>query len=232
MEDCNQFGISFSLDDFGTGYSSLTYLKRLPVSELKIDKSFVRDMLHDTDDLIVLNGIINLANTFQRDVIAEGVESIEQGLILLRMGCEVAQGYVIAKPMPMDEITRWVKEFKVNEKWLNCQAMNRDDISVLYSLVEHNEWMNKFDSYTQGKLSEIPQQDYTQCKLNKWIFGIRKSSIIESSQLDILETLHKELHKKANVVIESKSDNVHNFNNDIEEVKKIHREMINILEGI
>ena len=77
-----------------------------------------------------------------------------------------------------------------------------------------------------------PHQDHTQCKLNKWIFGIRKSSIIESSQLDILETLHKELHKKANVVIERKSDNVHNFNNDIEEVKKIHREMINILEGI
>lgn len=232
MEDCNKFGISFSLDDFGTGYSSLTYLKRLPVSELKIDKSFVRDMLHDTDDLIILNGIINLANTFQRDVIAEGVESIEQGLILLRMGCEVAQGYVIAKPMPMDEIVKWVKEFKVNKKWINCQAMNRDEISVLYALVEHNAWMNKFNSYTQGKLSEIPQQDHTQCKLNKWIFSIRKSSIIESSQLDILETLHKELHKKANVVIESKNDNVHNFNNDIEEVKKIHREIINILEGI
>ena len=189
-------------------------------------------MLHDTDDLIVLNGIINLANTFQRDVIAEGVESIEQGLILLRMGCEVAQGYVIAKPMPMDEIVKWVKEFKVNKKWINCQAMNRDEISVLYALVEHNAWMNKFNSYTQGKLSEMPHQDHTQCKLNKWIFSIRKSSIIESSQLDILETLHKELHKKANVVIESKNDNVHNFNNDIEEVKKIHREIINILEEI
>lgn len=232
MENCNKLGISFSLDDFGTGYSSLTYLKRLPASELKIDKSFVRDMLQDTDDLIILNGIINLANTFQRGVIAEGVESIEQGVLLLRMGCEVAQGYVIAKPMPMDKIEKWVKEFKVNEKWLNCQANNRDEISVLYALVEHNAWMNKFIFYTQGKLSEIPQQDHTQCKLNQWLSSIRKSSLIESSQLDVLEVLHKELHQKANVVIGWKEDNIHPFNTEIEEIKKIHREMLDILEEI
>jgi diguanylate cyclase (GGDEF)-like protein/hemerythrin-like metal-binding protein/PAS domain S-box-containing protein len=229
MEDCNKLGILFSLDDFGTGYSSLTYLKRLPASELKIDRSFVWDMLHDTDDLIILNGIINLANTFQRDVIAEGVESIEQGVLLLRMGCEVAQGYVIAKPMPMNKIIKWVKEFKVNEKWVNCQAMNRDEISVLYALVEHNAWMNKFEYYIQGKNSQIPQQDHTQCKLNEWLSCIRKSSVIESFKLDRLETLHKELHKKANMVIKSKSDNLNHFNNDIEEVKKIHREIIDIL---
>lgn len=230
MKDCKQLGILFSLDDFGTGYSSLTYLKRLPASELKIDRSFVRDMLHDTDDLIILNGIINLANTFQRDVIAEGVESIEQGFLLLRMGCEIAQGYVIAKPMPMNEIINWIKEFKVNEKWLNCQVMNRDDTSVLYALVEHNEWMNKFNLFIQEKTSNIPEQDHIKCKLNQWLLAMDKSSIIESHKLNTLKILHKELYEKANIIIES--NNLNHLNNDIEEVRKIHKKMLNILEEI
>ena len=108
METCKKIGINFALDDFGTGYSSLTYLKRLPVSELKIDQSFVRDMLFDTDDLAILEGIISLATAFRRDIIAEGVENIKQGQILLQLGCEVAQGYFIAYPMPAENIVKWI----------------------------------------------------------------------------------------------------------------------------
>jgi diguanylate cyclase (GGDEF)-like protein/PAS domain S-box-containing protein/hemerythrin-like metal-binding protein len=104
---CNQLGVQFSLDDFGTGYSSLTYLKRLPVRTLKIDQSFVRDMLSDTDDLAIIKGVLGLAASFNREVIAEGVETQAHGEALLQLGCELAQGYGIARPMPASDFYVW-----------------------------------------------------------------------------------------------------------------------------
>ncbi|MEI7431284.1 MAG: EAL domain-containing protein, partial [Betaproteobacteria bacterium] len=100
IEACREIGVLFSLDDFGTGYSSLTYLKHLSVNQLKIDQSFVRDMLDDPDDLAILGGVLGLASSFRRQVIAEGVETVEHGVMLLQLGCELAQGYGIARPMP------------------------------------------------------------------------------------------------------------------------------------
>ena len=117
MNDCMTQGISFALDYFGTGYSSLTYLRQLPASMIKIDQSFVRDMLIDTDDLAIVEGVIALAKSFKRDVIAEGVETIEHGIVLLNMGCELAQGYGIAKPMPAVDIPLWIKGWKPNVSW-------------------------------------------------------------------------------------------------------------------
>ena len=114
IENCSNFGVSFSLDDFGTGYSSLTYLKRLPVAQIKIDQSFVRDMLDDLDDRAILVGIIGLANAFNRTIIAEGVETAEHGKSLLKLGCELAQGYGIARPMSADKISGWVTFWQSN----------------------------------------------------------------------------------------------------------------------
>jgi diguanylate cyclase (GGDEF)-like protein/PAS domain S-box-containing protein len=118
MNDCKALGVSFALDDFGTGYSSLTYLRRLPVSVIKIDMSFVRDMLTNTDDLSIVEGVIGLAKSFKRDVIAEGVESVEHGCTLLQLGCDLAQGYGIAKPMPATDILTWIKGWKPDASWL------------------------------------------------------------------------------------------------------------------
>lgn len=117
IEQCHQMGVKFALDDFGTGYSSLTYLKRLRVALLKIDQSFVRDMLVDPDDLAILEGIIGLAIAFKRDVIAEGVESVEHGSALLQLGCELAQGYGIARPMPAEHLPLWVSSWQPDESW-------------------------------------------------------------------------------------------------------------------
>jgi diguanylate cyclase (GGDEF)-like protein len=115
--ECRDIGVSFALDDFGTGYSSLTYLKQLPVRMLKIDQSFVRDMLDDVNDLAILEGVIGLANAFHKEVIAEGVESIEHGSALLRLGCELAQGYGIARPMPSELVLEWLKSWKPDALW-------------------------------------------------------------------------------------------------------------------
>jgi len=117
MNACMALGVKFSLDDFGTGYSSLTYLRRLPASLIKIDQSFVRDMLHDADDLAIVEGVIALSKSFKRDVIAEGVETIEHGTALLQLGCELAQGYGIAKPMPASDIPKWISDWKPDCSW-------------------------------------------------------------------------------------------------------------------
>ncbi len=107
-------GVGIALDDFGTGYSSLTHLRRLPVNCVKIDKSFVIDMLQDENDYAIVKSVISLAKVFRREVIAEGVESIEHGKKLYQMGCENLQGYGIAKPMPLDQLAEWL----LDDQWL------------------------------------------------------------------------------------------------------------------
>ncbi|WP_336898146.1 EAL domain-containing protein [Rhodoferax sp.] len=118
IEECRRMGVTFALDDFGTGYSSLTYLKRLPVTLLKIDQSFVRDMLDDPDDLAILEGVMGLAKAFHREVIAEGVETVPHGTLLLQLGCELAQGYGIARPMPSSDLPGWVATWRPDPAWV------------------------------------------------------------------------------------------------------------------
>ena len=117
MQVCRRLGFSFSVDDFGTGYSSLTYLKRLPAETLKIDQSFVRDMLDDREDLAIVKGVIGLAAAFNRQVIAEGVETIAHGEQLLALGCHLAQGYGIARPMPAADVMAWASSWRPPVEW-------------------------------------------------------------------------------------------------------------------
>ncbi len=117
LADCHSLGVSFSLYDFGTGYSSLTYLRSLPVDTLKIDQSFIRDMLDDAANLSIVKGVIGLAVAFNRIVIAEGVETEAHGVQLLGMGCELAQGYAIARPMPAEQVAQWVTKWRAPESW-------------------------------------------------------------------------------------------------------------------
>ena len=117
MNACIKLGVNFALDDFGTGYSSLTHLRRLPARVIKIDQSFVRDMLVDVDDLAIVDGVIGLAKSFKREVIAEGVETIEHGTALLKLGCELAQGYGIARPMPASDVLPWINNWKPDVSW-------------------------------------------------------------------------------------------------------------------
>lgn len=120
IRDCAGLGVSFALDDFGTGYSSLTYLKRLPVSKIKIDQRFVRDMLGEPVDLAILHGVISLASALKREVIAEGVETVAHGSMLLKLGCDLAQGYGIARPMPANDMPTWAQAWKHAPAW--CPA--------------------------------------------------------------------------------------------------------------
>lgn len=104
---CTQIGVSFALDDFGTGYSTLTYLKQLPVSTLKVDQSFVRNMLEDSGDRAIVEGVLALAKVFGLKTVAEGVETDRHFQVLRDMGCRIAQGYGIARPMPEKQFFDW-----------------------------------------------------------------------------------------------------------------------------
>jgi len=112
IKQCKKLGISFSIDDFGTGYSSLSYLKQISAEYLKIDQSFVRDMLVDADDRTIIKGIIELSKAFNLKVIAEGVETPAHGEELMALGCFLAQGYGIARPMPASDLPNWVKRWQ------------------------------------------------------------------------------------------------------------------------
>jgi diguanylate cyclase (GGDEF)-like protein/PAS domain S-box-containing protein len=111
MQECRALGVRFALDDFGTGYSTLTYLKRLPLDMLKIDRSFVINMLNDRHDLAIVEGVIGLSETFGCTVVAEGVDTLEQAQRLIEIGCDIGQGNGIAPAMPAEEVIGWVHSF-------------------------------------------------------------------------------------------------------------------------
>ena len=117
IEDCRKLGVSFSLDDFGTGYSTLAHVRHLPVAEIKIDQSFVRQMLARSEDLAIVEVVIRLGRAFGRSLVAEGVETPAHIVRLLALGCDVMQGFALARPMPPDEIPRWLREFRPDPAW-------------------------------------------------------------------------------------------------------------------
>ena len=107
LDRLSAIGFKLSIDDFGTGYSSLAYLKRLPVDELKIDQSFVRDMQTDADDAVIVRSTIDLAHNLGIAVVAEGVENVQVWNMLRELQCDLAQGYYMGRPMPVEEFLQW-----------------------------------------------------------------------------------------------------------------------------
>jgi len=116
IERLHGMGYQFSIDDFGTGYSSLAYLKKMPLTELKIDKSFVMDIMTSDNDAVIVKATINLAHTLGLQVTAEGVESEEIMAKLKEYGCDIAQGYFLNKPLPVKDFNQWMSssDWKVN----------------------------------------------------------------------------------------------------------------------
>ena len=197
ISECKNIGVKFALDDFGTGYSSLTYLKHLPVSLLKIDQSFIRDMLYDPDDLAILEGILGLGTAFHREVIAEGVETLDHGKMLLQLGCELAQGYVIARPMPADELPAWASSWKPDLSWLNRKSISRDEIRLLYATVEHSAWVNEVEKFLQDGYSIPFELNPDECRFGEWLNSKKSQKFSNDPNFLIIKTLHEEIHELA-----------------------------------
>jgi EAL domain-containing protein (putative c-di-GMP-specific phosphodiesterase class I) len=103
-------GIRFALDDFGTGYSSLTYLKKLELDIIKIDRAFIQDIINDKNDAALVDAILSIAHNFNMKVIAEGVEELNQVKQLSKMGCKYFQGYYFSRPIPLNEFEEFLKK--------------------------------------------------------------------------------------------------------------------------
>lgn len=204
MRRCHMMGINFAIDDFGTGYSSLTYLKHLPAELLKIDRSFVYNMLNDPDDLAIIEGILGLAKAFRRGVIAEGVETVAHGELLLMLGCELAQGYGIAKPMPADTFALWVKNWKPDALWLAWQhhSVNPDALPLLFAETEHRAWIKMLESFFRGERKIEPPMDEHLCRFGLWHGKENKLSGGTDVWLQHIGQLHEYVHTLGKELLE------------------------------
>jgi diguanylate cyclase len=110
LTELARMGVTLSIDDFGTGYSSLAYLRDLPVHQLKIDRTFVEDMVGDSDDAVIVRAVVDLARNLGLRTVAEGVEDLATWEQLSHLGCDSAQGYFLARPMPPDGFWGWFRD--------------------------------------------------------------------------------------------------------------------------
>ncbi|MFY0676931.1 MAG: EAL domain-containing protein [Neptuniibacter sp.] len=234
MESCTQLGIQFSLDDFGTGYSSLTYFHRLPISILKIDRNFVCDMLSNPQDQDIVEGVIRLAQAINRPVVAEGVESIELGLMLLQLGCKYAQGYGIAKPMPAEEIFTWYDSFRNKSAWtsLNDEQFNPTssyDLNV--AIFTHKVWLEKVKEYLHSDLSgKIPSLSGNACQFNCWHKGIGEYRYGTHSLFPTLNKKHQALHHLEEKLVQmAAKGEIDDARASIEELEQKGEELTHIL---
>jgi diguanylate cyclase (GGDEF)-like protein/PAS domain S-box-containing protein len=195
IQECRAIGVNIALDDFGTGYSSLSYLKHLPVQVLKIDQTFVRGMLESPDDLSILEGIIGMARAFRRQVIAEGVETVEHGQMLLQLGCEWAQGYVIGRPMPAHDVPAWMKNWKADASWLKTRPLSRPEMKGIRICVSHRAWCKQVLLFAQRKSKNRPEMDEDNCELGRWLKNPSVRASQEPHFLDELEQLHRLTHE-------------------------------------
>jgi diguanylate cyclase (GGDEF)-like protein/PAS domain S-box-containing protein len=194
---CHDIGVNFALDDFGTGYSSLTYLKQLPADVLKIDQSFVRDMLDDPEDLVILEGVLSLASAFRRSSIAEGVENVEQGLMLLQLGCELAQGYAIARPMPADSFPDWLAAWRPDPRWALVTVVPVAELPLVYAGVELRAWILAIESKLSGALHSSPPLDIHQCRFGDWLDAERPTDRGAHPSFQAMDKLHQGIHSLA-----------------------------------
>ena len=227
IEACRAMGIGFALDDFGTGYSSLTYLKRLPVRKLKIDQSFVRDMLDDPDDLAILEGILGLARAFRRQVIAEGVETVAHGELLLKLGCELAQGYGIARPMPAADLPGWVATWRPDPAWSNRQPAHRDDLPLLFAQTEHRAWLTALENYLKGIREVPPALDPRQCRFGQWLYTEGRKRHEGQPVFQTIERLHREMHDRAAALWNTNTSGKDAASAGLAEVRELLETLIN-----
>lgn len=198
---CRQLGVDFALDDFGTGFSSLSYLKHLPASVLKIDQSFVRGMLDNPDDLSIISGVIGMAQAFGLQVIAEGVETVEHGELLLRLGCQLGQGYGIARAMKAEDLSGWIQSWKAPLSWGRQKPADSQGTPLLYAEVEHRHWIKQLEAWLSGGAEHAPVMDPRRCLLGQWIASEGHARFSGRPEFQALLKYHGALHQAGKAAI-------------------------------
>ncbi len=210
IDAAEAIGVSFALDDFGTGFSSLSFFKRLPARTLKLHESFVQAMLDESEALAVTEGVIALAKAFDRVVTAEGVATIEHGALLVQLGCDLAQGYAIANPMPAAQIAPWAAQWKPPAVWALSSGVRWSEqaLPVLKTELEHRRWVDQLLAHLHApEMEPPPVLDLQQCHFGRWLQLAQDGSNPElAEEQAILAPLHQELHRIADELVLAKQD--------------------------
>jgi diguanylate cyclase (GGDEF)-like protein len=214
MSRCKALGVSFALDDFGTGYSSLAYFRRLPVDILKIDQGFVRDMLIDQEDFTIVESVVRLAQAFNRPVIAEGVETLDHAAKLLKLGCILAQGYGIAKPMAAEALENWIANWQQQATWqaLEIPSLPIKDLPLLLATQNHKSWLEQLLQHLKNpKEQSLPPLSSQQCSFGYWCHGSGRNHYGHWREFQAIDLVHERIHQLAAELIEE--INHHDTNN-------------------
>lgn len=201
---CQELGVTFALDDFGTGYSSLVHLKRLTADVLKIDQTFVADMLTDAGDLAIVESVVGLASAFKRQVVAEGVESIDQVLMLLDLGCDLMQGHGLARPMGAARLEDWVRTFRPDPRWSlrRTPRPTRDYFDLLLLEAKQRAWVeDTIGLARRGDSGDpAPWLDERRSQFNAWLYGEGHRRFHGSDEFETLGVLHQSIERSADQV--------------------------------
>ncbi|MDP1524408.1 MAG: EAL domain-containing protein [Rhodocyclaceae bacterium] len=203
---CQEIGVEFALDDFGTGYSTLTYLKRLPARTLKIDQTFIRDMLEDPEDLALVEGVIGLAAVFRMNIVAEGVETRDHGIVLMRIGCDVVQGYYLARPMPAQQVPEWCAQFRPDPAWQQWATSDwdRSHLPLVLAEYDHLKWVQRLTKALDNPAIELPDEidDHQACRFGEWYAGPGLQQYGHLAAFVEIEALHRRAHALAQALVQ------------------------------
>ncbi|MFB1486933.1 MULTISPECIES: EAL domain-containing protein [unclassified Thiocapsa] len=202
---CAVLGVQFALDGFGNGYSSLTDFRCLPAQVVKIDQTVVRDILRSRDGRNLVKGVIGIANAFQREVIAEGVESAAHGLLLMDLGCTLAQGYGIADPMPPEQLVSWIKGFRPPQLWTDRPDVDwaTEDLSLLSLEAVHRDWVNRLVRHVStATAARRPEIQPELCDFGRWYLGSGRAQYGGMPSFRSLDALHRQVHRHAGQLLE------------------------------
>ncbi|MCK5867011.1 MAG: EAL domain-containing protein, partial [Mycoplasmataceae bacterium] len=236
ISNCQRtLGVSVALDDFGTGYSSLTHMKHLSASTIKIDQSFVRDVLVDPDDYSIIESVLGLARAFNRGVIAEGVETEAHGLILLIMGCEDAQGFGISRPLPAENFSFWLESYIPNQYWIgyaNAEHSEKEARIKLLKLTTMSWFLDvKNRALLAGEGSDL-DPEINRCHLGIWLSHFRGEDIFDLGWLESLQQKHDDLYLLASSLIDAHQKSQPNIEKEgLDKFEIAYNEIMNIFDS-
>lgn len=235
LDQCREMGFRLSLDDFGSGYSSLTYLKQLPVDTIKIDRLFVRDILQNSHDVAILEAVIKLCQSLNKMPLAEGIESIHQGDLLLSLGCEWAQGYGISKPMMASEVSNWIKTYQAPEQWLKHKqaAPATTSYGFLQIATLHNQFVERVVKAAQDRAPSLfPKHidDPHHCKFGQWLEQQKLTAFGNTELYQQINLKHQEAHHLAKAIFDClHTEQTMKPDEYCEQLLNVHNELIHLL---
>ncbi len=189
-------------------------------------------MLNDPEDLAIVQSLLSLAGTFNRQVIAEGVETLEHGEMLLSLGCDLAQGFGIARPMPAHEMPGWLAAWQIPAGWAELPAARREHLPLLYAGVEHRAWVAAIEAHLKSEqgVPALPPLDVRQCRFAAWLRAVVTSVDGAEPAYQRIDALHRQMHVVAEELLELRARGHHS--EALARLGELHDLRDSLLEGL